>query len=254
MIRGANLLIALVLWQGAPKAAPQPTSHYLKQATVSQEGDRMRITANSPRPLLQMIEALRQQFGWIVNYEEPRYSSRLDVIEAAKSPTQSDIPSGGEFTVEFPAKAPDPEKTLRLIVDAYNHSNNPGRFEVRPAPDAQFYLVGTAARDEKDAVSPQPAAFDSIVTLPSQERPLADTIQAVGDAITAQIHVPITLGVAPQKTLAYTNATVGGSKVAARELLHKCLAASTRRLYWYLLYDPSSKGYFLDVHTAPAAK
>jgi hypothetical protein len=83
------------------------------------------VTANSPRPLLQTLDALHRTYGWLAGYEDPRYESRRDVVDVMNNGSRVEVPAGEEFSVEFPANAPDQEKTLRLIVDAYNQTKNP---------------------------------------------------------------------------------------------------------------------------------
>jgi len=232
-------------------AAAEKASPYLKRADVSQTADGVRITANSPRPLEQTLQALQQKYGWVVNYEDPQFSSHLDFVDSPSE--QAQVPAGGNFTVEFPAAAPDEEKTLRLVVDAYNQSKNPGRFEVRHGAPAGFYIVGTAAHDEKGAISQQKVLLDFPVTLPTRERTIVETIDLICQQIAAQSHTAVTLGIFPRTFLSHTPVKVGGTKVPARELLLQSLAAAHHTLYWRLLFDPGSKGYFLSIHSVKPA-
>jgi len=227
----------------APKAAP-----YLRQAAISQSAGLIHIDANSPRPLEQTLDALQQKYGWVVDYEDPRYVSHVDFAEAPDE-EHAQIPAGHSFSVEFPATEPDEEKTLRLIVDAYNGSQNPGQFEFRRSPEGDFYVVGMAAHDDKGAIARQPAVFDLPVTLATKERTIAETIDLIFQSITKQSHTKITLGVHPRSTMSHIPVKLGGSKMPARELLRQSLLAAPRKLYWRLLYDPSAKAYFLDVHS-----
>jgi hypothetical protein len=60
--------------------------------------------------------------------------------------------------------------------------------------------------------------------------------------------IAVTVGVTPRGVLDHADVTVGGTQVAARDLLLQTLMSTHRNLYWRLLYDPNSKGYFLDIH------
>jgi hypothetical protein len=208
----------------------------------------VRITANSPRPLLQTLDALQRTYGWTVGYEDPRYNSRQDVVDVTDNGSRNELPAGGEFSVEFPASTPDQGKTLRLIVDAYNRSKNPGRFELRRTAQEDFYIVGTAARNEAGTISSQEPLLDVVITLTSQERTVADTLDLLSHAVAAQGHTTIVMGILPRNILEHTTATIGGTKISARELLIACLKATHRNLYWRLLFDSSAKGFFLDIH------
>ncbi len=255
---------------------------YLRQATISQTAQTVHITANSPRPLQQTLEALHLKYGWAVDYEDPQYVSQLDLLEAPAS--HSKVPSGGSFSVEFPAvpdecrttnkentqtnkpaETPAPpktaqdleecreEKTLRLVVDAYNHSKNPGQFELRRSQQGTFDVVGTGAHDEKGVITQQQPLFDVPVTLATEERTISATIDLIFQAIAQQNHSVVNLGISPRTILDHTTVKVGGTKVAARELLRQCFIASHHNLYWQLLFNPESKEYYLNVHAARQA-
>ncbi len=219
---------------------------YLKQATISQTAQTIHITADSPRPLQQTLDALHLKYGWAVDYEDPQYISQLDLIESPVS--HSKVPSGGSFSVEFPAAAQDEEKTLRLLVDAYNHSKNPGQFELQRSPQGTFDVVGTAAHDEKGAIAQQQPLFDVPVTLATEERTVSATMDLIFQAIAEQRHKVVHLGVSPRTILDHTTVKIGGTKIAARELLRQCFIASHHNLYWQLLFNPESKDYYLNVH------
>jgi hypothetical protein len=257
----ASCLGAIFIFQAfaqtAEKPVPAPKSEkpapFSRQAVVTQNGDAINIAANSARPLLQTLDALQQKFGWIVDYEDPRYISHLDYANVPGDDTRPQVPAGGNFSVDISAKASEAE-TLRLVVDSYNQSKNPGRFEVRAGEQSQFYVVGTGAHDEKDSISPQRALFDIPVTISTEERTIADTIHLICEAAAKQAGTTVTLGVSPRNFLEHTPAKIGGTKVPARDLLLQCLAATHRNLSWRLLYDPSSQGYFLDIHAAPKPK
>lgn len=246
LIKYLGCLVWLVL-QGLAQTAAGPAS-YSKQATISQTADKVHIEANSARPLEQTLDALQKKYGWVVNYEDPQYTSHLDFAETPGDPEHTQRPTGGSFSVEFPATAPDEEKTLRLVLDAYNHSKNPGQFELRHSAGGTFYVVGTAAHDEKGAITPQQPLFDLPVTLPTEERTIGVTVNLICQAITQQTHTPVTLGVNPRSILDGNAVKIGGTKVPARDLLSQSLQVGHRTLYWRLLFDPGTKGYFLDIH------
>jgi hypothetical protein len=233
----------------ALSAWPQTTGNaYLKQATVSQDAGTIHITANSPRPLAQVLDALQLKFGWTVDYEDPQYTAAADLVDAPKGSPLPKLPAGAAFSVQFPANAPDEEKTLRLIVDSYNQSKNPGQFELRHA-DGTFYVVGNAAHDDKGAMAKQPSLLDSPITIASEERTITDTVKLICDQLGAQ-GTTVTLGVTPRKPMDHNNIKLGGTKTPARDLLRQALQGTHQNLYWHLLYDPNSKGYFLDIHAA----
>jgi len=77
---------------------------YSKQATISEAGGKIRLVANDARPLAQALNTLQQKYRWRVNYEDPQYTSKLDLIDAkglqdtSSYPNgQHRVPSGGSF-------------------------------------------------------------------------------------------------------------------------------------------------------------
>jgi hypothetical protein len=231
------------------------TSSYLKRATVSENAGTTRIVANSPRPLVEVLDALREKYGWVVDYEDPQFISKLDLIEtggpgnsAANSNLPPRIPAGGPFSVEFPATAPDEEKVLQLVVDAYNRTDNPGRFELRKSKQGVFIVVGAQARDARGQIAHQRVLFDVPLTLASSKRSMGETVNLLCQKIRAGGGVAVTVGVSPRSLMVGTQVTVGGTKVSARDLLLQTLTSTGRNLYWRLLFDPQSKGYYLDLH------
>jgi hypothetical protein len=222
---------------------------YLRQATISQAAGMIQVDANSPRPLEQTLDALQQKYGWVVDYEDPQYVSHLDFVEASGNGDHAQVPAGKNFSVKFPATAPEEEKTLRLVVDAYDRSQNPGQFELRRSDHGDFYAVGTAAHDEKGAVAKQRALFDLPVTLATEERTITETVDLICKAVGKQNQVAVGMGVYPRSLLDHSPVKVGGNNVQARELLQQSLQGADRRLYWRLLFDPSIKGYVLNIHS-----
>jgi hypothetical protein len=241
----APVLLAIA-WAQSPAQAS-----YSKHAVISESNGQVQITANSPRPLAQILDALLQKYGWAANYEDPQYGAK-DLVPSHADPKLI-LPSGGKFIVEFPASQTQ-EKTTQFVVDSYNRSQNPGRFELRNIGGTSV-IVGTAARDDQGKVSPQPPLLDTPITIAPQSRTISATLDLIchevsSDAVSGAGSSAVVIGVAPTALLDSATATVGGNKIPARDLLLQALAATHHKVYWRLLFDPNSKGYFLDLHLA----
>jgi hypothetical protein len=239
----AVLFSVLVVSQGFSQAGQSS-----REATVSESAGKIHFSANSPRPLLQILEAFSQKFGWVVSYEDPQFTAPQDLVRG-QGDNSLQLPSGHDFAVDVATNAPDEEKTLGAVIAAYNQSKNPGRFELRKLPSEGFSIAGTAAYDDKGKISAQQAPFDIPITLPSQARKLGETVNAILQEVSTRSHTQFTLAVAPNSLLENTNVTIGGNAVQARELLRQSLSAEKVKMYWRLIFDPTSKGYFLDIHT-----
>jgi hypothetical protein len=236
------------------------TRSYLKQAAISETAGTVHVVANSPRPLLQILDALREKYGWAANYEDPQFVSKLDLVETGGPGNHVPdpnlpprVPGGGAFSVEFPAAAPDEEKVLQLVVDSYNRSDNPGRFELRKSKTGDFFVVGAQAHDARGQISHQQVLFDVPITVVAKARTMGETVELICQKIHAGGGVAVTVGVSPRSLMVGTQVTVGGTKVSARDLLLQTLTSTGRKLYWRLLFDPQSKGYYLDIHLIRAS-
>jgi hypothetical protein len=249
LIRAIFVSAALVALAVGQMMAQTPPSPYLRQASITETKEGVAITADSPRPLLQALDALRQKYGWVVDYEDPQYTSRLDIADVPDDSSVSHLPSGGNFKVEFPGRPPEQEATLRLVVDAYNQSTNPGRFELRRTISGGFYVVGISAHDMAGTISQQVPLLDTPVTVPVRQRSIADTINVLCHVLAAQSHTRVTVGISPRSILAHTNVKIGASRIPARELLLQTLSGAQRNLYWCLFFDPNSNRYVLDIHS-----
>jgi hypothetical protein len=241
-----SFLIAL---QAFPQTS-QGIRSYSKDAAISVSGGMIHIAANSPRPLEQVLDALQQKYGWAINYEDPQYISSMDIVTSPGGDSGSKLPAGGIFKVEFSATAPEQEKILRLVVDLYNQSQNPGRFELRRDNQGNFRVVGTSARDEKGAISAQPVFLDLPLTLTTEERSVTEAVNLICEGIAAQNNTAVAVGVSPRGLMNRTLAKVGGTRIPAHDLLAESLTATHHDLYWRLLFDPDSKSYFLSIHSS----
>jgi hypothetical protein len=232
---------------------------YSKQATISESAGKIQLAANDSRPLTQALDALQQKYGWRVNYEDPQYTSKLDVIEAKGLQDKSSypngphrVPSGAAFSADLgpvpPANASlDEKKTLQLLIDSYNRSSNPGRFELREDPTEQvFNVVGTSAHDNQGRISPQQVVLDLPISIDAQDRSFSDTIDLICQKVSEKSHITLDFGVHPLG-LDQVHVTAGGKDLAARSILLRALASTGRKLCWRLLFDPDSGKYFLNV-------
>lgn len=242
------LLLTLGLCRIAHTQAVDAGSFYLREATVTETAGKVKITANSPRPLEQMLDALQRKYGWIVNYEDPEYHSTADLKKGRDEHSQ--VPAGGEFKFEFTATSIDEENILRRMIDAYNASGNPGYFELRHAADDTFDVVGVGTRNAKGDIIRQQAPFDTPVTFASREDSIDETLNRICRETAKRINVDLTLAISPRKVLLGHKVAIKGSKIAARELLAESLLAAREKIYWRLLFDPTSNGYYLDLHLA----
>ncbi len=254
----AVIAIGLGLTLGGQAKDARGENAYAKQATISENGGKIHIVANDSRPLLQALEALQQRYGWRIDYEDPQYISKPDFQEQPASETSSGrrVPGGGAFIADFPAGSapdspPDEQKTLQLVVDAYNQSNNPGRFEVRQYAE-RFIVVGTSAHDAEGKISPTPPLLDSKITFRAEERTVSDTFDLICKKISELGAMKVSSGIIPFG-LDRSQVTVGGQESSARSYVEDLIKATGRKMCWRLLFDPESKSYIINFHQVKVA-
>jgi hypothetical protein len=245
-------------------AFPQEHSKksYLDKAVISQNGDTVRIFANAPRPLAQVLDALEKKYWWKVSYEDPRFTSDLDLFDdvdplylEAHPGARALIPGGGAFSVDFPAgpapgKPPDEYSTLQVIIDAYNHSGNPGRFEIRSDGKGNFDVVGVAAYDKSGHLVQQKPVLDLAITVSPQQRSARDAIDLIRQALAERVGAQVGDGAWGSQFMREVLVTVGGREESARTVLWRTLSTISSNdgdLRWRFFYDPDSGEYWLNV-------
>lgn len=235
-------------------------SRYKENAEVHHLDNTASISANSPRPLAQAVTALSEEYAWAIDFEDPPYHSKYDLVDdtapewRAAHPTAKGVTviAGDGFQTQFP-KTPDTgtpqgeEHILDSVVSDYNASGNPGRFSVRNEGDGRFAIVGTYVKDENGLDESVTPILDTPITVQMATRDALTTIHVIVDALTAKTHTKVFAGMLALNPLHQAQVTVGGENVPARVLLLQTLSAAKVKLYWHLYYDNDVKMYALNV-------
>jgi hypothetical protein len=234
----------------------------MKEAVVERKARSATVKANSARPLAQALAAIREEYGWQIDYEDPPYASEPDLVDITNAQWRARNPgapgvkgiAGGSFESEYDESdnletAAAKEKVLHKIVSDYNRSKNPGRFIVRAEGNGRFAIVGSVikrgSRDE--AIIP---VLDTRVSVRLEERTAGASVSAILQAVTNQTKLKLVLGTVPTNLFLQAKVNVGGENVRARYLLRQTLDATGRTLHWRLLYDPITTKYVLNVAIA----
>ena len=250
------LIPILLVSEGFSQGAPQP-GPAIKKPLIYQVGQIVHITTGGSRPLLQAVDALQEKYGWIVDYEDPRYPP---AISGATIPAPGPVrrhPNARTngttgFSVQFNGgptadSRPDEQTVLALVVDANNQSNNAGQFELRKEKDGSFVVVGVGAHGPNGESSSQQPILDSLISLTAERRSARQTIALICQKVSQQSKIQVTAdGVADSLPEPKTVA-VGGVGVPARTLLSRTLASMRGKLYWRLIYDSNEKSYQLSI-------
>jgi hypothetical protein len=119
-----NLLIGMLMAAGLDGWSQIQTSLITSFTTVAKatraNDGTLRVDANSPRPLWQTFESIRQRYGWTVDYEDPIYTAESVTWDAAPGI----YPRGGAFTASIKEPAnnslQEEKRVLQGIVNQYN--------------------------------------------------------------------------------------------------------------------------------------
>jgi hypothetical protein len=264
------ILFVVVLFgaQGAPERRPQtqqPTERVdgpMKEAVVERKARSATVKANSARPLAQALAAIREEYGWQIDYEDPPYASEPDLVDITNAQWRARNPgapgvkgiAGGKFESEYDEGddleiASGKERVLQKVVSDYNRSQNPGRFIVRAEGTGGFAIIGSVIKRGSHDEDVLPV-LDTRVSVELQERTAEAAVSAILQAVANGTNSKLVIGTVPTNLFLQAKVTVGGDNVEARSLLRQTLDATGRPLHWQLLYDPTTGKYFLNIAIA----
>ncbi len=220
------------------------------------------VRANDPRPLDQAITAIRQEYGWIVDYEDPPYESNELVDDTDPNwrkahPEANGVTrvAGGLFTTTFTSGSdmssgsPDEKRILDKVVADYEASANPGRFMLKTENTDRFSIVGVGSKGDTGEEKTVAPVLDTRISLPVQERTVSNSIQLILQAVSEGSGYKV-LGSAPVNLVLQARSKIGGENLPARQLLAQAASASRFPLVWALLYDANTHCYFMNFNVA----
>lgn len=267
-------IVALWFLLGVPSAllAQAVKPYFMGAGVIEHHGTTGTLTANDPRPLRQAIEAISQEYGWTVDFEDPPYRSHFDLVDNTDPTWRANHPngkgatrvSGGLFQSNFPEPSTissnnAEEQVLQKLVSDYNASGNPGKFVVRKEAEGRYAVVGVSRRDDAGRDEEVDVLLDTAITIPVQERDAKATLRLMVDTLSATSGVKVYLGTIGLSSdpLQEANLTIGGTNVPVRTLLLQALddVSSTsphfRGIFvWNLLFDADRNDYRLGLESA----
>lgn len=272
-------IVALWFLLGVPSAflAQAVKPYFMNAGAIEHNGATGALTSNDPRPLRQAIEAISQEYGWTVDFEDPPYRSGFDLVDdtdpkwRAAHPTAKGVTrvAGGSFQSNFPEPStisPDDaeEQVLKKLVADYNSSGNPGKFAVRKEAEGRYAVVGVSRKDDAGKDEAVDVLLDTSISIPVEQRDAGATLRLILDTLSATSGVKVYLGTVgfSSDPLQGVEVTIGGSNVPARTLLLQTLDGVSvwtpphggqffrGILVWNLLFDADRNGYRLGLSSA----
>jgi len=228
---------------------------YIPRGLVSNQSGKVSVAANDPRPPDQAMMALREYYGWKLDYEDPVYSAEdvMDDTDPAWSQShpgskRATVPKGGAFSASYPGVTNPTVQMMTTqmtmvvvaIVQQYNAISRSSRF------------VTVSEGDGRIAVLPEAGSvLDTEVTLPKGSRSLVDEVHLIMQAISDNSGQIVSTGYLPSPS-GWANLTFddGGETSTARARLLATIAKAQYPLVWRMLYDFDHKKYFFNLFAA----
>jgi hypothetical protein len=239
---------------------------YMDEGVVEHKVGLATIKADDPRPLMQAVSALNEEYGWLVDYEDPPYESDSELIDTTNlqwkathpNAARGTIPAGGPFQTDFEeskaiATPAGQGVALRKIVLGYNHSGNPGKFSVRENGDGRYVIIGSSVKGKAGQDRNVAPILDTKISIPAQERTAAETLELIFKEVSAKNGVEMGLGWVPNNLIYQARVNVGGNNVSARSLLVQTLNATGRPVVYSLMYFENTHRYLLNAFVAARA-
>jgi hypothetical protein len=261
-------LLSCLLCVALHAQVERPKGPFMPRGIVQHHGNSATTLADDPRPLLQAVTAVSEEYGWVVDFEDPPYESDADLVDdtapqwRARHPGEKGfrIVAGGAFQSNYSEKpntatSPVEERlVLNKIVSDYNASGNPGKFVVRKQSDGSYAVVGNSVKDDNGNSKSVSSVLDTPISIPSGRRDVLTTIGLILDAVSSSSGIKILAATMPMNVLIHSQVTIGGENVSARNLLLEALAGTKRTTVWQLLYDADNQTYYLNIIFAKIAQ
>jgi hypothetical protein len=257
----ATALLQLCVGQ----SSAQEKGGFIEYAKIQRAGGVVTCVANDPRPLLQVLDAVTEEYGWSIDYEDPPYQSRRELADVTDAKWRSANPMapaamqirGGAFRTTYPESAAtatsdtDKAVVIKKVVADYNGSGNPGQFTVRKRGDGRLEIVGISVKDDAGAQLATTPILDTPITLQAGTMNAADAVVAIVTALDAKLDsksdIKVGIGILPTNLMMQTQVKVSGGEMSARDALHLVLSQAKGKLFWRLLYDAGLRSYYLSV-------
>jgi hypothetical protein len=211
------------------------------------------------------MDALVERYGYVVTLETPPYvyeddlqdemalrndSGRVSKSIAPKILTAKGLP----LTLSLPPAANvgrvEMSSVVKQLAQNVSTSDRGAHYRVEQEGDV-FHIIPSEVRDANGTWVPHTPIFDTPISIPTAERSIRDTVQAVCSALGTANHVHVGLLVYPLNTLHYSSSTVGASNEVARSVLTRALAGLDRKLTWRVFYDIPMNSYLLSIIFVP---
>ena len=259
-----SIIVTLLFFGSLLSAQDQTKAVFQSQTVLEETGADITLRVNDPNPLFQAIVRLRQEYGWVVNYEEAPLYSNYDLVDDTSPVWRTKHPgargvtrtAGGTFVAHYkkPEDSTVASATLSTVLNDYNATNNPGRYILKHVPSGAIVVVGNRVKNENGQEIEVSPLLDTPITIPKEQRSVYGTVRAILNALKEKSGQKIIIMSVPNNDFLQKNAIVGGSEIPARELLLQALYSTGRPMQYDFGFDSDVPTYILNVSVASKLK
>lgn len=254
-----SVAVALCLMSSAHWAGAQTT---LTATTL--------IVTNRSRPVMRAALQLMAKYGYVITYEEPRYTFKGDLRDVTQERQDFNRfppgkapkvlrPVGGNVQLTLPTTTDklSVDGALQRLVQSWVDSDQGGpHFQIKQEGDV-FHIVPTEIRDRDGNWSVVQSILATPISLPNRPRTEHDMFKAICTALSLKVGVKVALAlnggfvVGPPETKQYA---LGAQEEPADSVLLRAFNLVDTKMTWILTYEPTGHIYFLnidDIRTMP---
>jgi hypothetical protein len=194
---------------------------------------------NGSWPEVQVLNRLRREYGWIIDYEQE--AQVPDAIVTRPDGRLQPKPHSVSVSIPQAVQGSSAEEFGILTALGRGLSDTHERANVLSAGgDGRFDFVFSSSNSVP--------ILSTVISIPSASRSVEETINVILQAVSARTSQHISRGGMADSSLETTQVSVGGNQASpARLLLAQALDALPTRHVWLLTYEPQERSYVFGV-------
>lgn len=228
------------------------------------------ITVSDPRPIAAALDILERKYHVAISYEDPEYTSPLDIQEDAHDRFRTDgrkyfYPRGGLLQFQYLEVGDEPQEGITALItrmlQQYASANGP-EFEVTENKTWRLAKWESTVwdvrpvrwRNSQGQMSAQVPILDTLISIPEDERNGLQMLAEICAQLTAATGLKVGVGVLPINILLGWHGKAGFGVQPARDILEKFLTGKEfigAVLDWRLFYVPTMYALNISGPTPP---
>ena len=207
-----------------------------------------KIKVEHGRPVAAAVKILEKRYGCIINYEDPVYECPCDIVDE-----KTDYLAGGIIKIDW-QKSETIEDLLNKLTqtiiaprqekDLFRWTKNEGR----------YYVYPIQSKDKNGNMVSRTSIVSQKISLDMQDTNSIDIFKSICSELSSVKGKKVELGTIPENlqvqlsNRAYSKCLIENEN--AIDILNHYLKESSPTISWQLLYQPSLKGYELNIYDA----